>query len=470
MFKSAILILSGNASTSILLFARNLLVARLVSVEDYGIAATFAISMAIVEMMSTLGLQSLIVQDREGDDPALQAGLQGFHLLRSVFSGAVLFGISQPLANLLGIPNVAWAYQVLAVVPVLRGFIHFDIYRMHRSMVFLPSVLSTSGPALVAVLTIWPLYRLFGDYRVMLYSVLVQGFTLMIVSHLLARRSYRLALDGTVVRRALLFGWPLLINNILLLAIFQGEKLIVGSELGLEPLAIFAMGMTLTLTPTLLFSKSLQSFMLPQLSAVKDDEKQFRYLANVALEASLFFSVILVLGFVFLGAPVVNFLLGSKYDALVPFLTWLAILQALRGFKTGSSVVAVSQAKTENAMVSNAIRVVMLFPAWYMATLGYSLMAIVWLAIIGEFLGYVASLVLLKYRIGLRMRKSVLPILCAFAILVLAATTTFQPFGSGLMAELLTAGALITLLLVCFLTMKDLHRYGREQFLQKVTG
>ncbi|SEW38318.1 Membrane protein involved in the export of O-antigen and teichoic acid [Aliiroseovarius sediminilitoris] len=470
MFRSALLILSGNASTSILLFARNLLVARLVSVEDYGIAATFAISMAIVEMMSTLGLQSLIVQDREGDDPALQAGLQGFHLLRSVISGAVLFFISHPIANLLGIPEVAWAYQVLAVVPVLRGFIHFDIYRMHRSMVFLPSVISTSGPALLAVLIIWPLYQVLGDYRVMLYSVVVQGFALMIVSHLTATRTYRLALDGTIVRRALLFGWPLLINNILLLAIFQGEKLIVGSELGLESLAIFAMGMTLTLTPTLLFSKSLQSFMLPQLSAVKESPKEFRHLARVSLEASLCFSLVLVLGFVLLGAPVVNILLGDKYSNLIPFLTWLAILQALRGFKTGASVVAVSQAKTENAMISNAIRAALLIPAWYLATRGYSLEVIVWLAIVGEFLGYLASMVLLRYRIGLPLRKSIVSAMCAIAVLFVVAVFSWQPFGDGQSSSVISAIALLLFSTASFMTMRDLHRYVREHFLKKVLG
>ena len=56
MLRSALLILSGNAAASILTLARNLIVARLISVENYGIAATFAIAMAVVEMASALGI------------------------------------------------------------------------------------------------------------------------------------------------------------------------------------------------------------------------------------------------------------------------------------------------------------------------------------------------------------------------------------------------------------------------------
>ena len=44
MIRKALALLSGNAFGSLMLLVRNLVVARLISVEDYGIAATFAIS------------------------------------------------------------------------------------------------------------------------------------------------------------------------------------------------------------------------------------------------------------------------------------------------------------------------------------------------------------------------------------------------------------------------------------------
>ena len=106
MLRSALLVLSGNAASSLLLLARNLLVARMILLADYGVAATFALAMAVVEMASALGLQQQIVQAKNGDDPHFQAVLQGFQLLRGIVSAAALFALAGPMADFMAIPEV----------------------------------------------------------------------------------------------------------------------------------------------------------------------------------------------------------------------------------------------------------------------------------------------------------------------------------------------------------------------------
>jgi len=462
MFRSALLILSGNAFTALMLLSRNLIVARLISVEDYGIAATFAISMAIVEMMSTLGLHQLIVQDTDGNDPELQAGLQGFHLLRSIFSGATLYFLAHPIARFLGIDEIAWAYQLLALVPLVGGLMHFDIYRLQRKMVYLPSIISTSFPALLSVILILPLYQKYDDFRVMLYAVLAQGILSVIFSHLVAKRRYRLAFDPDVIKRSFRFGWPLLINNILLFAIFQGEKLIVGREMGMESLALLSIGFTLTLTPTLILAKSAQSFFLPQLSASKENPEKFTHLAMATLQGSLVNGLLLVVGIVLLGGPMVHLLLGEKYEALIPYLIWLAILHAVRVFKAGGSVVALSRAQTGNAMISNLYRVLSLALSWYVAASGGTLLSIIWIATTAEALGYITSLLLVRYRLKLSLTNMVLPLFSGVVLLIVAGVYT-----SGHISAQWAFPILIALFCLTIVVMKDLRSYVYHRNLSK---
>ena len=146
MLRTALVILSGNAASSLLLLVRNLVIARLISVEDYGIAATFGIIMALIEMASYLGLQQQIVQSKDGEDPHFQAALQGFQVLRGVAAASVLFVSAGLIARFLGIPEIAWAYQVIALVPLLNAFKHFDIYRLNRAMRFGPMILTGTVP------------------------------------------------------------------------------------------------------------------------------------------------------------------------------------------------------------------------------------------------------------------------------------------------------------------------------------
>ena len=71
--KSGLLLSGGSIASSMCSFGRNIIIARLISVENFGIAATLALTMSLVEMASNLSLDRLIVQDPEGDSPRLQA-------------------------------------------------------------------------------------------------------------------------------------------------------------------------------------------------------------------------------------------------------------------------------------------------------------------------------------------------------------------------------------------------------------
>jgi O-antigen/teichoic acid export membrane protein len=473
MYRSVLLILSGNAFASVLLLARTLIVARLISVEDYGIAATFALSMAVVEMLSALGLQQQIVQAKDGNDPRLQAGLQGFQFMRGCFSGIVLFLLAAPIAQFLGVPEVTWAYQALAVVPVLNALVHFDVYRLNRRMVYLPGILSISVPALISVLILWPLAAIYDDWRVMLFSILVQSVVATVTSHLVAERRWTAILDRKIISQSLRFGWPLLANGLLLFLVFNGEKLIVGRELGMVDLAIFSMGFTLTLTPTLVMARSIQTFFLPQLSALKETAGQthaeaegaFASIARATLQASMVNGSLLVVAVLLIGGPIVHLLLGEKYGPLVPLMTGLAVMQALRVFKSGCAVVALSLAQTANAMVANMFRVAALPIAWLVLHRGGSLSDVIWIGTVAELAGFLASLLLVRFRARLRLRPMLPALAIAAGLMALACAdsvlqSSVSP-SSSLHWQIAGWGTLVFIVMIA--SMRDLVRYVRAR-------
>jgi O-antigen/teichoic acid export membrane protein len=423
MLKKALLLVSGNAFGSALLLVRNLIVARLLSPEDYGIASTFAISMSIVEMMSYLGLQQLIVVDKDGNEPHVQAAMQGFQVLRGSISCILMLAIAHPYAAFLGISHVAWAYELIALIPLVNGFQHFDQHRMKRQMNFRPSVLIGSVPALISVVMLWPLAIWLDDYRIMLASLFVQYFSQVALTHVLAERPYRLAWDRAIVNRSMAFGWPLLLNGIMLFGIFNGERLIVGRELGMASLAIFSMSFTLTLTPTLVLANSIQSFFLPQLSAAKNRPDHFQRVSAATVEASLAVCVLLVLGTALLGGPIVSLLLGAKYAAMLPILVPMAVVQGVRVSKTGSSVVALARQRSGNSIVANIFRVGSLPISWIIAVKTGDILAIIWVAVLAEMAGFITALLLVRGRAGMKVRRVFVPVgltalTCAAAILV----------------------------------------------------
>lgn len=400
MLRSALLVLSGNAAAAIMGLARNLAVASLIPLPDYGIAATFAVVTAIIEMATAFGLQQQIIQAKDGDDPALQAGLQGFQLARGVFASLMLFAIAAPMASFLRVPEVAWAYQLMAVTPMLSALQHFDMHRLTRAGRFGPMILSATVPAALSLAAIWPLAMWLGDFRVMLYAIIAQAVATTILSHLTAERAYRVSLDMGVIRRGLGFGWPLMLNNILLFGVFNGDKLIVGRELGLEALAIFAMGLTLTLPPTLVLTRSIQNIFLPALSRAQADAPRFRRLAAATLQATALMGLALALGVLAVGEGLVAVVLGASYAPLLPLLGWLALVQALRMIKAGPATVALAVGETRNAMFTNIPRVALLVVAWGVAVTTGDLGGVILVALVAEAMGLILAFGLLYRSVG----------------------------------------------------------------------
>ena len=403
MLKKALMLVSGNAFGSALLLARNLIVARLISPEHYGIAATFAISMSLVEMLSYLGLNQMIVVDKDGDAPHMQRALQGFQLMRGMFSSIVLFLIARPYAAFLGIENIAWAYQIIAVIPLMNGFQHYDMHRLKRHLNFRPSVIVQSVPPLISVLALWPLALIYNDYRIMLVSLLVQAASMVALSHLTAERRYGLTLDFSIMKRATVFGWPLLLNGMLLFGVFNGERLIVGHELGMSQLAMFSMAVTLTLTPTLVLAGACQSLFLPSLSGARDKPDSFQWLGVAAIEAGLAIGLMLMLGVMLLGGPLVYLLLGEKYLPILEILVPITVVQAIRVAKSGSATVALSKKRSGNAAASNAFRVASLPISWIALIQTGNILAVIYIALAAEFFGYLFALYLAARRAGLSL-------------------------------------------------------------------
>lgn len=470
MLKKAAMLVSGNAFGSALLLVRNLIVARLISPEDYGIAATFAISMSLVEMLSYLGLNQMIVVDKDGDEEGMQKALQGFQLLRGVFSSLVLFLVARPYAEFLGIGHVAWAYQIIAIIPLINGLQHYDMHRLKRHLNFRPSVIVQAVPPLVSVLALWPLALIFDDYKIMLVALLVQAAAMVGLSHLTAERHYRLSFDIAIMRRATIFGWPLLLNGILLFGVFNGERLIVGREAGMIDLAVFSMATTLTLTPTLVLSGACQSLFLPPLTGALEQRGSFRWLGVAAIEAGLSIGILLMLGVMLVGGPLVLLLLGEKYLPILDILVPIAAVQAIRVAKSGSSTVALAKKMSGNAAISNLFRVASLPLSWIALIETGQLMSVIYIAMGAELLGYLVSVYLVVRRTELNLAPLVIPsvmmvLTCAAALV----SNWSQPPQTSLVAHLSnwTIWPVIACGVIALFLMSNLRGYLVRAFLHR---
>ncbi len=442
----------GSTVSALCAFVRNVIVARLISLEDYGIATTFAMTMALIEMASNFAVGRLIVQAKDGDTPKLVATAHAFQVVRGALSTLLLFAIAAPTARLFDVPQTVWAFRVIALVPIIRSFTHLDIAVQQRDMRFGGAAWQDAVPQLLVTLLAAPLALWLEDYRVMVALIMTQVITGVVVSHLVAEQSYGWAWERSQIRRMAAFGWPLLLNGALMFAIFQGDKAIVGVSSGVGELAWYGAAFSLALTPSLFVVRVLSPLMLPLLARKQDDSSEFERRSLLTVELCTIAGVFVGLVFVLAGPALLVTVFGSKYAAGTAVIGWFGAMQAARIAKSGPAIVALARGETTNPLFANVVRCVGLVGAVAAVSLGQGVIAIAVWGTVGELLAALASILLLRWRLGLRvdgMLKCAGASTAVVAAAQLAAVLWFQgtspvtEIAAGVTASMLLSGALV---------------------------
>jgi O-antigen/teichoic acid export membrane protein len=358
----------GQAITQVCTFVRGVIVARLISPENFGIAAMFVMTYSMLEMMSHLAADVFLVQAPDGNDPRLQRSAQAVQASRGLTNAAVLFAIAIPIARLFGVPQAAWSLQVLAVVPLMRGFIHLDVNRVQREMRFGPTIAADITASVLSAVAALPIVLWRRDYSAMLWLLILQTAAYVFVTHFTATRAYAWAWDRVHARRILSFGWPLLLNGILMYGIFQGDRLVIGSaprlfannRYTLSDLGIYSAAFGLTMASAMFMVNLTTQLFLPILSRVQSERGRFnrRYAACCHIVCIL--SSLLVIPFMAVGSWMIQVVYGVKYAPAGAFIGWISAMFGIRLVRVAPTLAAIALGDTRNSMLSNLVRTIAL--------------------------------------------------------------------------------------------------------------
>lgn len=405
-YKGASILAFSQIFSALSSFLRNIVIARFVSTEDFGIASTFALTLSLIEMTSNLALDRILVQDENGDSDELLGSVHLLQCARGVITGLILFLAAKPVALLFNLPELVWAYQLIALIPVFKGFTHWDMAVYQRKLDFFAVSMADILPQAFCLALAYVAAKLIGDFRVMLIVILTQAFLRAAVSHYYASRYYRWVFNRELIRKSFNFGWPLLVNGLLLFFIFQADRVVIATFYDMETLGWFSVAFSLTMFPSVIFAKFSGKLMMPLLSANRGDKEKFEYYCNLTNVFCFAAGIFMVGFFSFGGAALLAFCFSERYLVSEGLIVYLGIMQALRIIRVAPTIISNSQAHTKNPLISNSYRSIALLLAIYFGYRGYK---VEWIAISG-IIGEVIALFVSYYILRLEEFKSKLSI------------------------------------------------------------
>lgn len=446
--KGTLFLSSGRMIDRALQLLRNIIVARLVSPEDFGIAAIFVMILSFFEMISNLAVDALIVQSPHGEETRFQQTSQLITAVRGFIIALILLLFAGPVATLFDIPAAAWAFRLLAVVPLMRGLAHQDMYRFHRQLNFQPQLVTDICSQLLSVLIAWPLATWLGNYSALLFLIIIQTLARTIMSHIMAERSYTWGWETIYARQIIAFGWPLLINGILLFLIMQGDRFVIGAADRLFARETYSKALlgyysaAFVLSSAIIdgISSVLSPIILPLLSVVQDFQDKFLRRSSFCIHTAASVASLMGIFFTLMGGWLMILVYGHKYDAAASLMVWLGATQSIRLLRFVFNIIALSKGDSINPTISNIFRALSFVLAFIFAIEGTD---IVWIAasgLVGELLAVSASIGMLRFRLAIPIQSLLSPLiilLAGLALSILIRNAGF--FNSSLLSSFLVA-------------------------------
>ena len=420
--KGGLQVAVGQLGQQLLLLARNIFTARLLPEQQFGIALTLMTVLTALDALTDLGIEVFIVRSRASNNKDMQKTLHTMMLVRGFVMALGLYLIAEPVARLFGVPQSSETYKWLAVVPLIRSFMHLDFRRFERDFRFGPGILVTFFSFLAnAVVSVWVAWQTANPIAIVIGSM-VQMLVLVIGSHVVAERRYGLTYNKSYASEMMQYGTPLILNGVLLFSLAQGDRVIIGSVLGVRELENYGVVSILTSGIAILVMRVTAAIYLPLLSEYEVGSPVYlkRYEACGAITAIL--ALLTVVPLSFLGFQFTQIAFGQTYAPTPLLVALLGTQVALKIMRSWPQRALLANAQTSQLFYSNLIAATGLISAYFAARSFHNIELVAACLVISELIAALHSVYVVAKNPGLvwiGMKYTAILIAISFALIAM---------------------------------------------------
>lgn len=380
--------------------ARYTLLARLIGPEQLGFAATIILTAQFFDLVTDSGSDRFLIQNRDGDEPKVQNLVHSVLIFRGVATAVALVALAAPLAQLFGSPALTIGFVILALSPLVAGFIHMDFRRLQRHHDFRieAAALIVSEGLSLAVTVATALY--FRDYTAILYGLITRSVLVVIVSHVMSERRYGVGFARQHSSALARFALPLMMNGLLLFLGSQGDRILIANKLGMTELGHYSAVLLLIASPIAVLTRAMSTMHLPLIAAARDNPAEMERTGGVLRGQSLLLGIGSAVGFALIAPWMVVILFGRDFTQPALVLALVGILSMMRFVRLWPTTIALANGRSEIPLVANIVRLSAIPAAALAIALMSNLSGIVVGFIFGELAACVTGLVMTNRATG----------------------------------------------------------------------
>ena len=296
-----------------------IVLARLLSPEDYGTIALITVFINILNVFVDSGLGTALVQKKDADNVDFSTVFYT-NVAFCLVLYALMFAASPLIASFYKKPELTGIIRVLSITILISGVKNIQQSYVSKTLQFRKFFFATLvGTITAAAVGIWMAYQGFG-----VWALVAQQLTNLAIDTILLWITVKWRPDRVFsfekLKGLFSFGWKLLVSALIDTVYNNLRQLIIGKKYSSEDLAFYNKGELFPKTIVGNINNAIDSVLLPAMSTEQDDRNRIKQMTRRAIKTSTYCIAPMMMGLFACAPVVVRLLLTDKWLPCVPFL------------------------------------------------------------------------------------------------------------------------------------------------------
>ena len=305
-----------------------IVLARILLPEDYGIIALIAVFIAIAQIFVTSGLNTALIQKKEVDDTDYSS-VFFLSLIIAAVCYAVIFITSPLIAAFYGNEIITPVLRVLGITLFFGAFNSIQNAVITRTFTFKNLFISSLGAVIISGIVGIVMALLGYGVWALVGQQLVSYIALCAIMWITVDWRPKLLFSLTRVKTLFSFGWKLLVSAQIDTIYRNISTLVIGKLYPTSMLGYYSQGKQYPEVLVSNLDSSIQAVMLPAYAKNQDDKETVKQIMRRALTTSSFLVLPVMAGLAAVAEPLVILLLTEKWIMAVPFLQIFCCVYAM---------------------------------------------------------------------------------------------------------------------------------------------
>lgn len=347
------------AATRGVSFLRSVILARLLIPSQFGAFGVATLVLSLLEVLAETGVNVILVQQKDTIDDHINSAWV-ISIFRGLIIGTIIYILAEPIGNFFHSGESILLLQLIAIVPVLRGFINPSVVKFQKELLFHKEfyyrfsifTIDAGTAILVTFLTKSPVGIVTGLIAGVVFEI--------VLSFMVIKPTPRFVFEKFYLKKIISHGKWVTASGIFNYLFYNFDNIVVGRILGTGPLGLYQMAYSFSFLPISEVTDVFSKVTFPVYAKIREDKKRLKtaFLKTTGAITLLTLPIGMVL--FFFPKETINIVLGPKWVGAAGALQVLAIFGVVRAISGSASALFLALGKQKYLATFTFVNIVTL--------------------------------------------------------------------------------------------------------------